>query len=104
MPAAGRGRRMAGRAPVAKQYLPLAGRTILEHALDPFLADAACQGVVIALAADDRLFATLPVARDPRVNVVAGGAERRDSVAAGLAWLRARLGAADPWVLVQCVI
>jgi 2-C-methyl-D-erythritol 4-phosphate cytidylyltransferase / 2-C-methyl-D-erythritol 2,4-cyclodiphosphate synthase len=101
MPAAGCGRRMAGNAAAPKQYLPLAGRTVLEHALAPFLADPACAGVVVALAADDAVFATLGVAREPRIAVVAGGAERRDSVAAGLAWLRARLGAADPWVLVH---
>jgi 2-C-methyl-D-erythritol 4-phosphate cytidylyltransferase / 2-C-methyl-D-erythritol 2,4-cyclodiphosphate synthase len=99
-PAAGRGSRMAG-AGVAKQYLPLAGRTVLEHALAPFLADPACQGVVVALAADDRHFATLAIARDPRLSTVTGGAARRDSVAAGVAWLRQRLGTADPWVLVH---
>jgi 2-C-methyl-D-erythritol 4-phosphate cytidylyltransferase/2-C-methyl-D-erythritol 2,4-cyclodiphosphate synthase len=101
MPAAGRGRRMAGEGAAPKQYLPLAGRTVLEHALAPFLADPACAGVVVALAADDERFATLPVARDPRVAVVAGGTERRDSVAAGLRWLTERLGAEDPWVLVH---
>jgi 2-C-methyl-D-erythritol 4-phosphate cytidylyltransferase / 2-C-methyl-D-erythritol 2,4-cyclodiphosphate synthase len=101
MPAAGRGRRMAGRGTTPKSYLPLAGRTVLEHALAPFLADPACAGVVVALGADDATFATLGVARDPRIAVVTGGAERRDSVAAGLAWLRARLGEADPWVLVH---
>jgi 2-C-methyl-D-erythritol 4-phosphate cytidylyltransferase / 2-C-methyl-D-erythritol 2,4-cyclodiphosphate synthase len=101
MPAAGRGRRLAGDGALAKQYLPLAGRSVLEHALEPFLADPACLGIVVALAADDGRFAALPVARDPRVTAVTGGAERRDSVAAGLAWLRARVGAADPWVLVH---
>ena len=101
MPAAGRGRRMAGGDAPPKQYLPLAGRTVIEHALAPFLADAACQGVVVALAAGDDRFAVLPVARDPRVVTVEGGAERRDSVAAGLAAIRARVGGADPWVLVH---
>ncbi|HUO80391.1 MAG TPA: 2-C-methyl-D-erythritol 4-phosphate cytidylyltransferase [Steroidobacteraceae bacterium] len=101
MPAAGRGRRMGEGERLPKQYQPLAGRTVLEHALAPFLADPACRGVVVALAAGDRHFAALPLARDPRVATVTGGAERRDSVAAGLATLRARLGAEDPWVLVH---
>ncbi len=91
---------MAEAAPLAKQYLPLAGRTVIEHALAPFLADPACLGVVVALAAGDSRFATLAVAQDPRVAVVTGGAERRDSVAAGLAWLAAR-APADAWVLVH---
>lgn len=101
MPAAGRGRRMAGVDAPPKQYLPLAGRTVIEHALAPFLADPACQGAVVALAAGDERFGALPVARDPRLVTVVGGAERRDSVAAGLAWLRSQVGAADPWVLVH---
>jgi 2-C-methyl-D-erythritol 4-phosphate cytidylyltransferase/2-C-methyl-D-erythritol 2,4-cyclodiphosphate synthase len=100
MPAAGRGRRMAEAAPTPKQYLPLAGATVIEHALAPFLADAACLGVVVALAAGDREFGSLAAARDPRVAVVTGGAERRDSVAAGLAWLAAR-APPDAWVLVH---
>lgn len=99
LPAAGRGRRLVGE--TTKQYRSVAGRTLLEHALAPFLADPACDGAIVALAADDRRFATLPVAGDPRVHTVTGGAERRDSVLAGVAWLRARVGAADPWVLVH---
>jgi 2-C-methyl-D-erythritol 4-phosphate cytidylyltransferase/2-C-methyl-D-erythritol 2,4-cyclodiphosphate synthase len=101
MPAAGRGRRMAEAESLPKQYLPLAGRTILEHALEPFRADPACRGIVVALAADDSRFAALPLARDPRIATVVGGAERRDSVAAGLAWLRTQAADRDPWVLVH---
>jgi len=101
MPAAGRGRRMGAADAPPKQYLALAGRTVIEHALAPFLADPACRGVVVAIAADDARFATLEAARDPRVATVEGGAERRDSVACGVAWLRRKVGAADPWVLVH---
>ena len=101
MPAAGRGRRMGAADAPPKQYLALAGRTVIEHALAPFLADPACRGVVVAIAADDASFATLEVARDPRIATVEGGAERRDSVASGVAWLRRKVGAADPWVLVH---
>jgi 2-C-methyl-D-erythritol 4-phosphate cytidylyltransferase len=99
VPAAGSGRRMGAASP--KQYLTLAGRTVLEHALAPFLADERCRGICIAVAPDDGQFGALSVARHPRVHRVAGGAERRDSVAAGLAAL-AGLGAAeDDWVLVH---
>jgi 2-C-methyl-D-erythritol 4-phosphate cytidylyltransferase/2-C-methyl-D-erythritol 2,4-cyclodiphosphate synthase len=100
MPAAGHGRRMGAVDGLAKQYLPLAGRTVIEHALAPFLADPACLGAIVALAAGDATFATLAVAREPRVSTVTGGRERRDSVAAGLAALAARVDD-DPWVLVH---
>ena len=101
MPAAGHGRRMApadGARP--KQYLSLAGATMIEHALAPFLADRHCLGVVVALAAGDPLFGTLEVAVDRRVRTVLGGTERRDSVVAGLAAV-AELAADDCWVLVH---
>ena len=99
VPAAGVGRRMGVSEP--KQYLRLRGKRVIEHALAPFLADADCEGVVVALAAGDPVFPTLPVARDPRVRVTEGGAERRDSVLAGLERLATLVSGADPWVLVH---
>ena len=99
VPAAGRSERLGGATP--KPYLRLGPRTVIEHALAPFLADPRCQGVVIALAKDDRHWPTLTVAKDPRITTVAGGAERRDSVAQALAGVLAQVGAADPWVLVH---
>jgi 2-C-methyl-D-erythritol 4-phosphate cytidylyltransferase / 2-C-methyl-D-erythritol 2,4-cyclodiphosphate synthase len=98
VPAAGRGSRLG--APVPKQYLAVAGLSILEHALAPFLADRRLAGLVIALAPDDLHFDALPLARDPRIHRVAGGAERADSVRAALAELRRRTRE-DPWVLVH---
>jgi 2-C-methyl-D-erythritol 4-phosphate cytidylyltransferase/2-C-methyl-D-erythritol 2,4-cyclodiphosphate synthase len=98
IPAAGIGRRFGDEVP--KQYLPLAGRSVIEHAIAPFLADRKCAGVVVALAAGDVRFTSLPVAADVRVHRVTGGAERRDSVLAGLEWLNSTVRA-DPWVLVH---
>ncbi len=96
MPAAGSGRRFGGAVP--KQYLPLAGRSVIEHALEPFLADPRCLGVVVALDAGDRTFETLPPARNARLRRVPGGARRCDSV-------RNALDAIDDddaaWVLVH---
>ena len=100
MPAAGRGRRM-GESGLPKQYLPLAGRSVIEHALAPFLGDARCLGIVVVLAADDRHFRTLPVAAAARLCCVTGGAERCDSVVAGLAELARRPAARGGWVLVH---
>ena len=100
IPAAGRGTRFGG--PTPKQYLALGSSCVLEHSLAPFLADRHLLGVVIALSVDDTRFETLEVASDPRVWRVTGGAERADSVQAGLTHVRAvSPQGADPWVLVH---
>ncbi len=102
MPAAGKGERMGiPGASTPKQYLELAGRAVIEHALAPFLADSSCAGLVVALAPGDTTFARLRLATDPRVHRVTGGASRADSVRAGLVAVAARVGDADPWVLVH---
>ena len=89
---------MGGAAP--KQYLELAGRTLLEQALAPLLASPRVTGGVVALAADDATFARLPCAASPRLRTCIGGEQRADSVLAGLYALSP---AADPldWVLVH---
>ncbi len=99
IPAAGIGSRM--RADRPKQYLQLAGRTILEHTLDCFLDHPRLKGLVLSLAADDPFWPALPCATDPRIQRVEGGAERADSVLSGLLRL-VELGAQEgDWVLVH---
>ena len=87
-----------GQPGVAKQYLPLAEKTVLEWALSPILSRADCAGVVVALAADDQEWARLAVAKDPRVRAVIGGTERAQSVQAALKALQAE---SSDWVLVH---
>lgn len=82
VPAAGRARRMGDTA-VPKQYLQLAGRTVLEWSLSQLLARPDCAGVMIALAPDDAHWSKLALS-DPRVRTTHGGAERAHSVLAGL--------------------
>jgi 2-C-methyl-D-erythritol 4-phosphate cytidylyltransferase len=82
MPAAGAGQRFGGEQP--KQHAPLAGRTVLELALEPFLADARCRGLVLVVAAGELDEAQRRWRKEPRIRVVAGGARRCDSVLAGL--------------------
>jgi 2-C-methyl-D-erythritol 4-phosphate cytidylyltransferase len=94
--AAGGGRRFGSEVP--KQYSPLAGRSVIEWSLAPFLDDARCNGVVVALAPGDRWFETLPLSRHPRLTTVAGGRERGDSVRRALEALPA---AESDWVLVH---
>jgi 2-C-methyl-D-erythritol 4-phosphate cytidylyltransferase/2-C-methyl-D-erythritol 2,4-cyclodiphosphate synthase len=73
----------------------LAGKWILEHALSSFQASAHVHEIVVVVAAD-RVQAAREKLGDAVTAVVAGGADRRASVAAGLRALR------DPaWVLVH---
>lgn len=99
IPAAGIGSRM--RADRPKQYLQLAGRTILEHSLNCFLDHPRLKGLVLSLAADDPFWPTLACANDPRICRAAGGAERADSVLAGLLQLLELGAQPDDWVLVH---
>lgn len=96
IPAAGSAQRM--NAPIPKQYLPLAGRTVIEHAVRPFLALPQCRGMIVALAKEDDRWRSLSLSREPRIRCVVGGRERRDSVHSALAALPAQ---AQDWVLVH---
>ncbi|WP_232613565.1 2-C-methyl-D-erythritol 4-phosphate cytidylyltransferase [Photobacterium carnosum] len=95
VPAAGVGSRMAADRP--KQYLHIAGKTILEHTVDRLLSLPEITRVIIAVSADDPYFPQLPLAADSRITVVDGGAERADSVFAGLAAIDNN----NAWVLVH---
>ncbi len=99
VPAAGSSRRMTG-ATVPKQYLPLCGRSVIEWAIAPFLERADCERIVVVLAADDRRWSEQSLARNPKILTATGGAERVDSVRAGLRAL-ARHAAERDWVLVH---
>jgi len=98
VPAAGIGSRMATDIP--KQYLSLAGATVLEHSLSALLNCEFIESVVVALSLDDKRAAELPGLANPRVLVVAGGRQRSDSVLAGLKALE-RLASPGDWVLVH---
>jgi len=98
IPAAGAGRRFG--AAVPKQYLDLAGRTVLDRVLDLFLGHPAILGCVVALSAEDDWWGDSAHCDDPRVQRAPGGAERCDSVASALARLGAQAATTD-WVLVH---
>lgn len=93
VPAAGIGSRMGADCP--KQYLTLAGKTILEHTLGCLLSHPAIARVIVALAPHDGWFEQLAVAADPRILRVEGGIERAYSV------LNALHVAQGKWVLVH---
>lgn len=96
MPAAGSGRRFG--AAVPKQYLDLAGSTVIERSLSLFVADPRCRQIIVSLDPADDRFGQLPLAALARVRTVAGGAARCDSVRNALAVIA---GADDDWVLVH---
>lgn len=95
--AAGVGRRMQAATP--KQYLRVAGRSVLEHAVAPLLEHAGVASVVIVLAEGDSHFHELPIAANPRVRTTVGGSTRSASVIAGLDLLSAQ--AETCWILVH---
>lgn len=99
VPAAGIGSRM--RADRPKQYLQLAGRTILEHSLHCLLDHPGLQGLVVSLATDDPYWPDLACSKDSRIQRAAGGRERADSVLNALLRLEALGAAAGDWVLVH---
>lgn len=69
---------------VRKPLLELAGRPVLEWALQPFLDHAEVDVVVVALPAEAAAEPPSWLVQHPRVKVVAGGATRTDSVGAAL--------------------
>lgn len=96
--AAGVGARMRARTP--KQYLPLAGRCVIEHSLKLFCHHPSISAVVVVVARDDPHWAALRINSDAPLYRVAGGAERCHSVLNGLDFL-ADYAAADDWILVH---
>lgn len=87
VPAAGVGRRMKGGKP--KQYLMLKGKTILEHCLEKLLLEPRLQKIIVVLGADDQYWQSLPVFKNSRIEVAAGGSERCLSVLNGMQYLLA---------------
>lgn len=93
VPAAGIGARMGASRP--KQYLTLAGSTVLEHTLACLLAEPAIDKIIVATAKHDTWFNCLTVAQHPRIQQVLGGIERADTV------LNALASVTSEWVLVH---
>lgn len=96
IPAAGVGARMGMSMP--KQYLPLLGKTVIEHTLDRLSSHPRIAGVVVVIAPGDTHWQFI----SPRIApiIAEGGVERYHSVLNGLHKLA---GIAQPhdWVLVH---
>jgi 2-C-methyl-D-erythritol 4-phosphate cytidylyltransferase len=98
VPAAGSGRRFG--ADVPKQYLPLAGKPMIEHTLERLAACAEVAGFVVVLAEGDAYWPSLTNVRGKPVRTATGAPERSGSVLSGLRALPADVGAGD-FVLVH---
>jgi 2-C-methyl-D-erythritol 4-phosphate cytidylyltransferase len=98
VPAAGVGKRMQADRP--KQYLPLVGKTVIEHTLSRLVQSGAFQAVAVAISVEDPYWPELEISQHPQVITAPGGKERADSV---LSALKALQGQADDndWVLVH---
>lgn len=98
VPAAGAGKRMGSTTP--KQYLEIAGRSVLEHTLWRLAGHALIRKVVVAISAGDDYFDALRARLPAKITAVLGGTERCHSVLAALHAL-ALEAAADDWVMVH---
>jgi 2-C-methyl-D-erythritol 4-phosphate cytidylyltransferase len=83
-----------------KQYLPLAGRTVIEWSLDALMSRADVARIVVVIARGDAWWSGLAVASSPKLATATGGAERIHSVLSGLDAL-ASVARSDDWVLVH---
>ncbi len=98
MPAAGRGTRLGSDLP--KQYLTVAGRTLIEHSLRALLGHPDVDGVMVALSPDDPYWAGWREMEGKPIYTCMGGAERADSVLAALQALPATVSE-EQWVLIH---
>ena len=98
VPAAGVGKRMQADRP--KQYLPLAGKTVLEQTLTRLLEADVFSAVVVAISKEDPYWPELEISMHERVITATGGKERADSVLSALKSLRENASDND-WVLVH---
>jgi 2-C-methyl-D-erythritol 4-phosphate cytidylyltransferase len=96
IPAAGIGQRMQADRP--KQYLKLAGKTILEHTVNRLLEIPQLSTIWLALAVDDPYFSQTALPSFSQIHRVLGGSERANSVLNALQVIDAEL---FPWVLVH---
>jgi len=103
IPAAGVGQRMGVSIP--KQYLPLAGKLVLQHVMDVFCACPLIKQVFVVLSPNDawidEYIATQTICLSENVTLLrCGGKTRRDSVMNGLKAISETVFKKD-WVLVH---
>jgi len=98
VPAAGVGKRMQADRP--KQYLPLAGETVLEQTLKRLLQAHIFSAVAVAISKEDPYWPKLEIFNHEKIITAKGGKERADSVLSALKSLQDKAADTD-WVLVH---
>ncbi len=98
VPAAGSGVRMGE--PTPKQYLSLAGSTVIRHALSAFTDHPLITGMVLVVAPQDQWWASNDPGFGKPLILIDGGEERSHSVLKGLNAL-ARKMREDDWVVIH---
>ena len=98
VPAAGVGKRMNADRP--KQYLELAGKTVIEHTLLRLLSAQVFTAVAVAISEEDPYWPDLDVSAHKKIITAAGGKERADSVLSALKAIRT-VASDDDWVMVH---
>jgi 2-C-methyl-D-erythritol 4-phosphate cytidylyltransferase / 2-C-methyl-D-erythritol 2,4-cyclodiphosphate synthase len=91
--AAGKGERAGGGLP--KQYAVIAGKSLLAHSVEAFAAHPGISGIVLAIGAGQQDMAKTALAGRQVLATITGGAERQDSVRAGLDAILALGGASN---------
>ena len=82
IPAAGVGSR--AQLSTAKQFLKIGEKTILEHAIDPFIKDENCKKICVVTNEEDDLWPSLSISNQEKIISCYGGTTRMNSVLAGL--------------------
>jgi 2-C-methyl-D-erythritol 4-phosphate cytidylyltransferase len=98
VPAAGVGKRMNADRP--KQYLLLAGKTVLEQTLLRLLQADVFSAISVAISVEDPYWPEMGISSHDKIITAAGGKERADSVLSGLKSIRA-MALDEDWVLVH---
>ncbi|MBR7798666.1 2-C-methyl-D-erythritol 4-phosphate cytidylyltransferase [Undibacterium sp. FT137W] len=100
IPAAGVGARMA--ASIPKQYLDLAGKSVLQRTVDCFLSSQQIDHIFVVVSAEDAFIDAALVANEKLTILNGGGETRRDTVQNGLEIIRKYSHYQDhDWVLVH---
>jgi|LSQX01.2.fsa_nt_gb 2-C-methyl-D-erythritol 4-phosphate cytidylyltransferase/2-C-methyl-D-erythritol 2,4-cyclodiphosphate synthase len=101
--AGGAGTRVGSKVP--KQFLPYKGKTVLEHAIVPFLMSEKVDGVVVVIPEQnkkefDAIFDRLSSYSTKPIGVTIGGESRQESVKNGLDYISNMEDAIDEWIVI----
>lgn len=98
VPAAGKSTRMGSA--VAKPYLTLRDKKVIEHSLSPLLSNKNIEKILVVIQPEDQEWQKLSIHQHPKIATVLGGEQRYHSVLNGLQALES-VAQENDWVLVH---